>query len=404
MTKRFDKSFTQQEALPEEAIERAVEIMRSGRLHRYNRAPGETSEVALLESEFATWQGARYCVATTSGGQALQIALRASGVTPGTPVLANAYTLAPVPGAIHAVGGVPVLVEIDKDWHIDIDDLRNKASDSGAKVLMLSHMRGHIGDMDRIAAICEEFSILLIEDCAHTMGARWNGVLSGNYGRVSCFSTQTYKHLNSGEGGLLTTDDPRIAARAVIASGSYMFYGTHGAAPPEEVFREVRLDVPNCSARMDNVRAAILRAQLPLLNENIRRWNRRYRALEDGLRAARGLRVVERKQHEAFVGSSIQFHAIGVPQARIPDFITACGARGVDLKWFGAAEPVGFTSRYDSWHYLGRQPTLSQTLRVLATTCDMRVPLTFTEEDCRDIAGIIAEEAAAFTVAKEYET
>ena len=402
MTKRFDKSFTQQEALPEDAIERAVEIMRSGRLHRYNLAPGETSEVARLESEFAAWQDARYCVATASGGQALQIAMRASGVAPGTPILANAYTLTPVPGAIHAVGGIPVLVEIGEDWRIDIDDLRGKARESGAKFLMLSHMRGHIGDMDRIVATCEEFGILLIEDCAHTMGARWNGVPSGNHGRVSCFSTQTYKHLNSGEGGLVTTDDPNIAARAVVASGSYMLYSTHGAIPPEEVFREVRLDVPNCSARMDNMRAALLRAQLPLLNDNIRRWNRRYRILEEGLRAARGLRVVERRQHEAFVGSSIQFHATGIDRNRLPDFIKACGTRGVEIKWFGADEPAGFTSRYDSWRFLGEQPLLPKTLGVLATTCDMRVPLTFTEQDCRDIAAIIAEEAAAFSGASEY--
>ncbi len=396
MTSRFDKLFTQQEPIPEAAIERVVEVLRGGRLHRYNTAAGEASEAALLEREYAEWQGSKYCVATASGGQALQIALRASGVEPGTTVLANAYTLAPVPGAIHATGGVPVLVEIDDAWHTDLDDLRTKAIDSGAKFFMLSHMRGHIADMERIMALCDELGITLIEDCAHTMGARWKGTRSGNFGRVSCFSTQTYKHLNSGEGGLLTTDEPELAARAVIASGSYMFYGLHGAIPSEETFREVRLDNPNCSARMDNVRAAILRPQLPLLDENIRRWNQRYRILEDGLREAPQLRVVERRQHEAFVGSSIQFHASGIARERIPAFISACGERGVEIKWFGAAEPSGFTSRYDSWRYLGEHQPLPQTLQVLATTCDMRVPLTFTEADCSEIASIIREEAAQF--------
>lgn len=393
--KRFDKPFTQQEPVPEAAIERVSEILRSGRLHRYNVLPGETSEAALLEAEYAAYQGAKFCLAVTSGGQAMQIALRAVGVRPGTRILANAYTLAPVPGAIYAAGGEPVLVEIDENWHTDITDLRKKAEASGAKYFMLSHMRGHIADMDAITGICEEFGITLIEDCAHTMGAKWKGVRSGNFGKVGCFSNQTYKHMNSGEGGFVTTDDPEVAARCVIGSGSYMLYSGHGAIPEEEVFRRVRLHSPNCSARLDNMRAAILRAQLPLLDDNVRRWNERYSVLAEIIGAVEGIHVPQRAQHEEYVGSSFQFQARQMGPERIHDFIRRCGARGVELKWFGADEPVGFTSRYDSWRYFGDLPDLPGTREVLSTTCDMRVPLTFTPEDCRLIAEIIAEEASA---------
>ena len=392
--KRFEKSFTQQEAIPQAGIDRAVEIMRSGRLHRYNTGTGETSETALLEAEYAQYQGARYCLAVTSGGQAIQIALRAAGIRPGDRVLANAYTLAPVPGAMHAVGAVPVFVEIGHDWRTDIDDLRAKAQVSGARYMLLSHMRGHIGDMDSVRSLCEEHGIVLIEDCAHTMGAAWKERKSGNFGAVACFSTQTYKHLNSGEGGLVTTDVPQIAALAIVLSGSYMLYERHGAAPALDVFEEIKLDTPNCSARLDNVRAAMLRAQLPQLDERIDRWNRRYRIVEEALRQGAGVRVVDRPVHESYVGSSIQFHADGFPVADIPLFVSDCLARGVELKWFGAEEPVAFTSRYDSWQYLENLPTLPQTLDALATTCDMRIPLTFSEEDCRDIAEIICQEAA----------
>lgn len=392
--KRFSKSFTQQEAVPDAGIEQAVEVLRSGRLHRYNTVPGEPSEAALLETEYAAYQGARYCLAVTSGGQALQIAMRAAGLRPGDRILANAYTLAPVPGAIHAAGGVPVFVEIGDDWLIDIDDLRRKARDSGAGYLMLSHMRGRIADMDAIVAACAEFGVVLIEDCAHTMGARWKGERSGNHGRVACFSTQTYKHMNSGEGGFITTDDEELAARATLLSGSYMLYERHGASPSPEVFARVRLETPNCSARLDNLRAAILRPQLHSLDDNIHRWNERYRVVEEGLRGAPGLRVVERPQHEAYVGSSLQFHADGLRDGAIPAFVEGCLARGVELKWFGAEEPVAFTSRYDTWRYIEDMPDLPNTLKALSTTCDMRVPLTFSVEDCRDIAEIIAEEAA----------
>ncbi|MGI9387060.1 MAG: DegT/DnrJ/EryC1/StrS family aminotransferase, partial [Methyloligellaceae bacterium] len=216
--KRFTKSFTQQEPIPESAIERVVEILRSGRLHRYNVKPGEEAEAAALEREYAAWQGAHHCLACASGGYALHVALRAAGLRPGDKVLANAWTLAPVPGAIHNAGGVPVFVEIGDDWCIDTVDLRTKAEMSGAKYLMLSHMRGHIADMEAVCAVCDEFGITLIEDCAHTMGAKWKGVRSGNFGKLACFSAQTYKHINSGEGGLLTTDDAEIGAKAIIHS------------------------------------------------------------------------------------------------------------------------------------------------------------------------------------------
>ena len=391
--KTFDKSFTQQAAIPSSGVEKAVDILKSGRLHRYNTGPGEISDTALLESEYAAYQGVDYCLAVTSGGQAIQIALRAAGIQPGDLILANAYTLAPVPGAIHAVGAVPVFVEIGDDWLTDIDDFRAKAEESGARFMMLSHMRGHIADMEEICKICDEFDIILIEDCAHTMGAEWRGRKSGNFGAVACFSTQTYKHMNSGEGGLLTTDDAEIAARAIMLSGSYMLYERHGTAPPIETFGSIRLETPNCSARLDNLRAAILRAQLPNLDDNIQCWNTRYRTIENGLRNAPGIRIVDRPQHEFYVGSSIQFHVDGFGVDKIPAFIDTCLARGVELKWFGPEDPVAFTSRYDSWRYLDNIPELPKTLNTLSTTCDMRVPLTFNESDCNLIAEIIADEA-----------
>ena len=381
--------------MPDEVIERAVEILKGGRLHRYNTVEGETAEAALLEEEYAQYQGANYCIACTSGGYAMQVALRCVGLKPGDKILANAYTLAPVPGAMHAAGGKPVFVEIDDNWHIDIDDLHAKAQSSGAKFLMLSHMRGHIADMGAIVEICDQHGITMIEDCAHTMGAKWKGTMSGNFGKVACFSNQTYKHMNSGEGGFITTNDEEVAARAIIHTGSYMLYSRHGRAPSEEVFRKVRLETPNMSGRMDNLRAALLRGQLHILDDNIRRWNERYQTLETGLRKSPHLFLPERAQHEAYVGSSIQFQPVGLEPCRIPELVSRCSGRGVEIKWFGADEPTAFTSRYDSWQYLDDLPELPKTKEVLSRTCDMRVPLTFDLDDCKLIAEIICEEVDA---------
>ncbi|MDD9911307.1 MAG: DegT/DnrJ/EryC1/StrS aminotransferase family protein [Ahrensia sp.] len=391
MKTNFNKPFTQQEPIDEATIAEAAEIMRSGRLHRYNTLPGEASEASALERDYAQWQGARYCLACSSGGYALSVALRAAGLRPGDKVLANAYTLAPVPGAIHNAGGEPVFVEIDEHWHIDVEDLRSKAEESGARFLMLSHMRGHIGDMDAICAVCKDFDITMIEDCAHTMGARWKGVRSGNFGKVAAFSAQTYKHINSGEGGLLTTNDAQIAARAIIMSGSYMLYGSHGAAPDDAVFEDIRLDTPNYSGRMDNLRATILRGQLASLEDRVHRWSELYRVLEVGIGASTAIDVSRRAQHEAFVGSSFQFRP-RLASNQFEKLIANCAARGVDIKWFGAKEPRAFTSRFDSWRYLGTPQGLPRTLAVLERTCDIRVPLTFDSDDCALIASIIVEE------------
>ena len=394
MKKVFEGSFTAQEAIPADAIARAVEVMQSGRLHRYNTVPGETAEAALLELAFRDYIGARYCLAVASGGYAMATVLRAAGLRHGEPVLTNAFTLSPVPGAIAGAGGAPLFVETTEDLVIDLDDLARKAKEGKARFLLLSHMRGHIADMDALMEICRSADVAVIEDCAHTMGAAWNGTRSGRHGLAACYSTQTYKHMNSGEGGLIVSDDAELMARATILSGSYMLYGRHPAGPPPETFRDIRLDTPNCSGRMDNLRAAILLPQLASLDANCARWNERYHAVADELRNVPGIRMPNRPPQEQFVASSLQFLLPDFDATAVQDFLARCLARKVEIKWFGAREPFAFTSRYQSWRYAGAQ-SLPQTDRVLDQLCDMRLPLTFSLEDCRLIGSIIRDSALA---------
>jgi dTDP-4-amino-4,6-dideoxygalactose transaminase len=392
MQEVFKGSFTQQEPIPEAGIEAALTVMRHGRLHRYNTTEGEVSETALLEQEFAEAVGAKYCLAVASGGYAMATALRALGVKPGDMVLSNAFTLAPVPGAIAAVGARPVFVGVTENLTIDLDDLEAKIG--LARVLLLSHMRGHICDMERLMAICDAAGVKVVEDCAHTMGAAWNGTPSGRHGMVGCYSCQTYKHVNSGEGGFLVTDDAETAARAVILSGSYMLYEKHLAAPPTAAFEQIRYETPNISGRMDNLRAAILRPQVADLTRQCARWNERYRRIEAGLSGTPGLTLIERLAQETIVGSSFQFLLLDWPAPAVRAVVSRCKARGVELKWFGAEEPVGFTSRYDSWRY-AETPAMPATDRILAAIVDMRIPLTFSLEDCDLIARIIRAEVGA---------
>lgn len=389
MTERFTKSFTRQAPLPDAALVAADRVLRSGLLHRYGHGDGRDSEVGQLERAFADEVGARYCLAVASGGQAMAVALRAVGVRPGDRVLSNAFTLAPVPGAIAAVGATPLLIETEDTLCLDFDDLASKLD--RASVLLLSHMRGHMCDMDRLMALCDRAGVTVVEDCAHTMGAFWNDVPSGRHGRVGCYSTQTYKHINSGEGGLLVSDDAELMARATVLSGCYMNFARHPAGPPPEAYHDIALETPNMSCRMDELRAAILRPQLTGLARDRAAWAVLYRTLEDGLRGTPGVALVPRSDRERFVGSSFQFRLPGWSAEAMTALIARAGRRGVEIKWFGAEQPVGFTSRYDHWRYAAPEP-LPKTTAILASLVDLRLPLTFDAADAACIARILDNE------------
>jgi len=111
------------------------------------------------------------------------------------------------------------------------------------------------------------------------------------------------------------------------------------------------------------------------------------------LKKIKGITCPERDAREQFVGSSIQFSLIGQNEKTIRRFLSGCMDKGVDLKWFGNKEPEGFTSAYSSWRNIDKLPCLPNTVRILATLCDMRIPLTFTMENCHLILEIIEETA-----------
>ncbi len=391
---KFEKEFTKQEPIPDAGIKRALELMKSGRLHRYNTEPGVISEVALLEEEYANYIGARYCLGLSSCGSSIYVALKSVGVTSKDKVLCNAFTLAPVPGAIENAGAIPIFVEITADYLTDLKDLEIKAKQSGAKFFLLSHMRGHIVDMDRVTEICHRLHITLIEDCAHTAGARWADRFTGTFGKVGCYSSQTYKHMNSGEGGLLVTDDEDVIAKAILYSGSYMFYEHHLSRPPLEVFEQYKKQIPNFSLRMSNLVAALVRPQLANLDQQCRRWNKRYNLLEAELSGVEHIRIPKRQTKEGYVGSSLQFTLAGIEVPALKNFVDVCAERGIEIKWFGAQEPDGFTSSWESWEYIQNLQSLPCTRKVLDFMCDFRIPLTFSLEDCKTVAAVIKQVAA----------
>ena len=387
----FDGSLSEPPPVTDAAIARAMEILQSGRLFRYGEEQSECSEATALEEEFALFLGVKYCVGVNSCGSALFIALKASGLQYGDPVLFNAFTLAPVPGAIAHAGGVPVPVEITPDCVIALDHLKQQQQKTGAKHLLLSHMRGHIADMDRVVQCCRDLGLTLIEDCAHTMGATWDGRLSGTFGDVACFSTQSFKHVNSGEGGLLVTSDDDVAAKAILYSGSYGLYGQHRARPTLELIAKHAGHVPNCSMRMSNLVAALIRPQIPELPDRISRWRRSYQILCEHLSQVDGIQLLYRDPREGFAPSSLQFSLIDLPRERAPRFIDKCRQHGVHIKWFGNHETDGFTERLEHWQYFRAADNCPDTHKTLIRLCDLRIPLNLTARDCTLITKVIGE-------------
>ena len=371
--------------IPQQAIADAQALLASGRLHRYAEAGGDGGTVAALEREFAALIGCRYAVAVNSCGSALFLALKAADLRPGDPVLMNAFTLTPVPGAIDHIGAQPVLVEITEDLTIDFDDLRAKARSSGARVLMLSHMRGHLCDLDVLSQICAEDGLTLIEDCAHTLGASWAGRSAGSFGRVGCFSFQSGKHVNTGEGGVLVTDDPDIAARAILHSGSYMLYGQHGTVPPDAVMARWRGRCGNYSLRMSALVATLARPQLPLLPARVADWNASHDRIAARLGECPHFRLPHRPEPEAYAQSSLQFQLAEFDPPRIAAFVARARDRGLWVKWFGTETAEGYNSNPAQWpgahvSEVPRAFALQQRL------CDIRLPLRLSAAQCDDIA------------------
>ena len=250
------RRLTEVEPISDAGIEEVHGILRLGHLFRYGETQPEGSFVRQLEKEMASLFGARYAVACNSGGSAIFLALAASGVHRDSTVLMNAFTLSPVPGAVRHAGAKVAYVDVTEDLVIDLDHLRIQIERTGARFLLLSHMRGHISDLERGSGAVRSIRVRVIEDAAHD-GSHLRGRRPvGRWGDVGCFSLQTYKQVNAGEGGIIITDDEDVAARAILMTGCYMLFDQHDPVPrtlSSRVGRGPRRTSP-CASRRSKLR------------------------------------------------------------------------------------------------------------------------------------------------------
>jgi dTDP-4-amino-4,6-dideoxygalactose transaminase len=375
------------EPIPAAARSEIDRLLSSGDLFRYTAASG--APVALLEEEFAAMMGSKYALAVASCSAALFLSLKALDLPRGARVLIPAFTFAAVPSAVVHADMIPVLVEVGENYRVDMTDFEAKLS--GADAVLISHMRGHTSDMDAIMALCDANGIPVVEDAAHSLGTEWNGRKIGTIGKVGCFSFQSYKMVNAGEGGILITDDPEIAARCVIMSGAYESnWKKHPGMQNSYMLWQNKLPLYNM--RMQNLSAAVIRPQLPEVPMRVAKGRAGHDRVAEQLNTSPYLMVPEALGPEERAPDSIQFNLDGAwTDAQALAFQREAKRRGITVQVFGLSE--GNARAFWNWEFLGPAPDLPKTRAMLMRACDVRLPTRLTDQELDYIAHAVLSSA-----------
>lgn len=363
------------EPIPEAARAEIDRLLQSGDLFRYT-AP-ENAPVALLEQEFAAFLGSKFALAVSSCSAALFLSLKALGLPRDTKVLIPAFTFAAVPSAVVHAELKPILVEVADNYRIDMDDFAAKlTTDVGA--VIISHMRGHTSDMDAIMALCDATGVPVIEDAAHSLGTTWNGRNIGTIGKLGCFSFQSYKLINAGEGGIMVSDDADLIAQAVIMSGAYEHnWKKHPVL--HDAFAKWQNKLPLYNLRLQNLSAAVIRPQIGEVARRVRDGRANHDYVAVALNQNPWMHVPDPLKPELRAPDSIQFNLVGMTDAEVAAFAEAADQRGMPVQIFGTTK--NNARAFWNWEFIDDQGELPRTRAMLMRACDVRLPARLTRPD-----------------------
>ena len=244
MPNRLDRGFLKYQ---EEFEAKALAVLRSG---RYVLGP----EVEAFEKEFAAYTGSRFCVGLASGLDALWLAFRVLGIGAGDEVIVQANTYIASVMGITINGATPIFVEPDEYFNLDAERIESKIT-ARTKAVLVVHLYGQASNMGPVVRICRQYGLKLVEDCAQSHGARFDGKMTGTFGDIGCFSFYPSKNLGGfGDGGAIVTEDEKIAADMRM----YRNYGSE---------KRYYNKVVGANSRLDELQAGLLRVRLNHMEE-----------------------------------------------------------------------------------------------------------------------------------------
>ena len=244
MPNRLDRGFYQYQ---DEFEAKALEVLRSGWYVLGN-------EVKSFEREFADYVGAKHCVGLASGLDALWIAFRILGIGAGNEVIVQGNTYIASVMGITMNGATPVFVEPDEYFNMDASKIEEKITDR-TKAILVAHLYGQASNMKPIVELCEKYHLRLVEDCAQSHGATFDGQQTGTFGDIGCFSFYPSKNLGAfGDAGAIVTNDDKIAQDVRV----FRNYGSE---------KRYYNKVVGANSRLDEIQAGFLRVRLKHLDE-----------------------------------------------------------------------------------------------------------------------------------------
>jgi len=267
-----------------EEMDAVMEVMQGGYLFRYGSEtdPKFLHKVSDLEKKFAEYSCAKFGLATSSGTSSLLCSALALGLKPGDEIIVPAYTFVASYSSVIFLGLVPVLAEIDESLTIDPEDIERKITPR-TKAIMPVHMLGNPCDMDRIMSIAKKHNLLVLEDCCQAAGASYKGKKVGIIGHIGAFSLNIFKTINSGDGGLVVTNNPDYYETA---------FGVHDQGhKPRRLGVEVGTrNILGLNFRLNEITAAVAIAQLDKLDKIIFTLREKRSKLKSLMSAAKGFK------------------------------------------------------------------------------------------------------------------
>lgn len=244
MPNRLDKGFY---LYQEEFEQKALDVLRSGWYVLGN-------EVSSFEEEFAAYTGGKYCVGLASGLDALWIAFRVLGIGEGDEVIVQGNTYIASVMGITINGATPVFVEPDEYYNIDVSAIEKKITER-TKAILVVHLYGQASNMGPVMEMARKYNLRVVEDCAQSHGARFNGQMTGTFGDIGCFSFYPSKNLGAfGDGGAIVTNDAKIAEDVRV----FRNYGSE---------KRYYNRVVGTNSRLDEIQAGLLRVRLSHMAE-----------------------------------------------------------------------------------------------------------------------------------------